>query len=161
MKYGEGKAIVWTDSTPFNNGLVGFGEHAQQFISMIEYTGAKDSFNKTFLPFLLLTIALLAIALNRKRPIKVVVVIAILLLLAFNLSYPLAHYTTQFPELKTEPKAIGIIMGEDYYDLYFSAALDVSEIMDEYFRQNLTVILFPEPSEDWFRVCSEVRELHE
>jgi hypothetical protein len=161
VKYGEGKAIVWTDSTPFNNGLVGFGEHAQLFISMIEYTGAKDSFNKTFLPFLLLTIALLAIALNRKRPIKVVVVIAILLLLAFNLSYPLAHYTTQFPELKTEPKAIGIIMGEDYYDLYFSAALDVSEIMDEYFRQNLTVILFPEPSEDWFRVCSAVKELHE
>ncbi len=52
-------------------------------------------------------------------------------------------------------------MGEDYYDLYFSAALEVDKIMDEYFRQNLTVILFPEPSEDWFRVCSEVRELHE
>jgi hypothetical protein len=154
VKYGEGKAIIWTDSTPFNNGLVGFGEHAQLFIGMIEYTGAKE-------PFLLLAIALLAIALNRKNPIKIIVVIAILLLLAFNLSYPLAHYTTQFPELKTEPKAIGILMGEDYYDLYFAAVLDVSEIMDENFRQNLTAIMFPEHSEDWFRVCSEVRELHE
>jgi hypothetical protein len=45
------------------------------------------------------------------------------------------------PELKTEPKATGILMGEDYYDLYFSAALEVDKIMDEYFRQNLTVIL--------------------
>ena len=161
VKYGEGKAIVWTDSTPFNNGLLGFGEHAQQFIGMIECVDSKEKFNKAFMPFLLLAIALLAIALNRKRPIKVVVVIAILLLLAFNLSYPLAHYTTQFPELKTEPKAIGILMGEDYYDLYFSAVLDVSEVMDENFRQNLTAIMFPEPSEEWFRVCSEVRGLHE
>ncbi|MBE9594878.1 MAG: hypothetical protein IMF19_15520, partial [Proteobacteria bacterium] len=159
--YGEGKAIIWTDSTPFNNGLVGFGEHAQLFIGMIEYTGAKDSFNKAFMPFLLLAIALLAIALNRKNPIKIIVVIAILLLLAFNLSYPLAHYTTQFPELKTEPKAIGILMGEDYYDLYFAAVLDVPEVMDENFRQNLTAIMFPEPSEDWFRVCTTVKELHE
>ncbi len=160
VKYGEGKAILWTDSTPFNNGLIGSGEHLQLFIGMIEWVDSKEGFNKAFMPFLLLAIALIAIALNRKRPIKVVVVIAILLLLAFNLSYPLAHYTTQFPELKTEPKAIGILIGEDYYDLYFSAALDVSEVMDEYFRQNLTAIMFPEPSEDWFRVCSEVRELH-
>ena len=158
--YGDGKAIIWTDSTPFNNGLVGFGEHLQLFISMIEYVSFKDSFNKAFMPFLLLAIALFAVIVNRRTPLKVLIVIAILLLLALNLSYPLAHYTTQFPELKTEPKATGLILEEDYYGIYFSGALDVSDIADTYFRQNLTVIIFPERSEDWFKICRAVEELH-
>jgi hypothetical protein len=157
VQYGDGKALVWTDSTPFNNGLIGSGEHAQLFIAMVEYLGSKDSFNKVFLPFLLLAIALLVLAMNRKRPLKILVVLVLLLLISFNLSYPLAHYTVEFPELKTEPTAIGMVV-EDYHELYFSAVLDTSEIMDTYYRQGYTAIIFQEPSEEWFSICSTIEE---
>lgn len=158
VKYGDGKAILWTDSTPFNNGLIGSGEHAQLFISMVEYVGSKDSFTKAFMPFLLLALALLSLAVNRKRPVKILILLALLLFISFNLSYPLAHYTVEFPELKTEPTAVGIVV-EDYHELYFSGILDASEIMDTYFRQGLTAILFQEPSQDWFSICRSIEEL--
>ncbi|MGC9445084.1 MAG: hypothetical protein ACP5E9_09205 [Candidatus Methanospirareceae archaeon] len=158
VQYGDGKALVWTDSTPFNNGLIGSGEHAQFFVGMVEYISSNDRFNKVFLPFLLLAIALLVLAVNRKRPLKIFVLLLLLLFISFNLAYPLAQYTVAFPELKTAPTAIGMVV-EDYHELYFSAALDTSELLEPYYYQGFTGIIFQEPSEDWFSICHAIEEL--
>jgi len=158
-RYGEGKVVLFTDSTDFNNGVIGFGNHAQLFIGMIEYASSVDKFNNTWILLFLSTIALLVFALNRRNVLRTLVIVFILLLISYNLSYPIAHYTTQFPELKTEPKMIGIKANENYFDDYLSGSLDLEKIMDRYFKQNLTAVIIEEPSEDWFRISKGMHNL--
>jgi len=50
-------------------------------------------------------------------------------------------------------------MPEDYYEDYFSGALDVHEIMDKYYRQNLTAIFFPRPPpSEWIEITARTEE---
>ena len=159
LNYGSGKVILMTDSTPFNNGLIGFGEHAQFFVAMIEYTANKENFDKSFIPFLILATASLIIILNRKKIPGMIILLIALILISSSLARQLAPYTIQFPKLKTEPKAVAILMPQDYYEDYFSGALDVAKIMDKYFRQNLTAIFFPgQPPNEWLEICARTEQ---
>jgi hypothetical protein len=161
LKYGSGKIILMTDSTPFNNGLIGLGEHAQFFLGMIEYTATEGNFYKSFIPFLMLVTASLIIILNRIKISGTIILLITLILISSSLGRQLSPYTVQFPELKTEPRVIAIQMPEDYYEDYFSGALNVHEIMDKYFRQNLTAILFPgKPPSEWLRISVRIEEFN-
>lgn len=162
LKYGDGRVILMTDSTPFNNGIIGFGEHAQFFVGMIEYTASEANFDKSFIPFLMLATASLIIILNRKKIAGMTILLIALILISSSLARQLAPYTIQFPTLKTEPRAIAILMPEDYYEDYFSGTLEVSKIMDKYFRQNLTAILFPgPPPNEWLEICARTEKYNE
>ena len=159
LKYGDGRVVLMTHSTPFNNGIIGFGEHAQFFVGMIEYTASEANFDKSFIPFLMLATASLIIILNRTKIPGMIILLIALILISSNLARQLAPYTIQFPELKTEPRAIAILMPEDYYEDYFSGTLDVNEIMDKYFKQNLTAILFPRPPpSEWLQICARTEK---
>ena len=83
----------------------------------------------------------------------------VLIIISSSLARALVPYTIQFPKLKTEPRAIAILMPEDYYEDYFSGALDVHKIMDKYYRQNLTAIFFPRPPpSEWLEICARTEE---
>jgi len=156
IQYGNGKAILMTDSTPFNNGLIGFGEHAQFFMAMVEYAGNNDSFNKSFIPLLMMATAFLAIILNIRNAFIIVVLLILLYLISSSIAIPIMPYTTEFPTLKTEPRAVAVIMPKQYYGEYFSGALNLTKIMDRYFKQNLTAILFPgPPPNEWLHICAQ------
>jgi hypothetical protein len=161
LKYGDGRVILMTDSTCFNNGVIGFGEHAQFFVGMTEYTAREADFDKSIIPFLMLATASVLIILNRRKVLRMTILLIALILISSSLARPLAPYTIQFPKLKTEPRAIAIQMPEDYYEDYLSGALDVSEIMDKYFRQNLTAIFFPgPPPSEWLEICARTEKFN-
>jgi len=159
LNYGGGKVILMTDSTPFNNGLIGFGEHAQFFVGMIEYTASEDNFDKSFIPFLILATASLIIILNRRKIPGMIILLIALISISSSLACQFAPYTIQFPKLKTEPRVVAILMPEEYYEDYFSGALDVDKIMDRYFRQNLTAIFFlGQPPNEWVEICARTEQ---
>lgn len=159
VKYGHGKVILMSDSTPFNNGLIGYGEHAQLFMGMIEYTASENNFDRSLFLILMLGITSLLIILNRKKASEMIILLIVLVLLSCSLAYRFSPYFIQFPRLKTEPRAAAIIMPENYYEYYFLGSLNVSKIMDKYFRQNLTAILFPgPPPNEWLQICARTEK---
>jgi len=160
-KYGKGKAILFTDSTQFNNGIIGFGDHAQLFIGFVEYVAQADRFNKMFAAILMLVIASILIALNRRNPATIIFVGCLLLLIAFAGSYPLSYYTTDFPDLKGEPRIVALKADESYIDDYFSGLMDLEKLMDKYFRQNQTAVILGEPSDEWIRISSRSENFNE
>lgn len=157
--YGKGKVVFFTDSTDFNNGVIGFGEHMPIFLAMVEYVSSVERFNKTLLPFLLLALAIGVVVINRRNAFNALVVLSILLLISFNLSYPLAHYTTQFPELKGEPKIAILKADQHYMDEYLSGMYDLEKLMDKYFKQNLTALIMANPSQEWISISSKEDDL--
>lgn len=160
-KYGEGKAVLFTDSTQFNNGIIGFGDHAQLFIGLVEYVAQADRFNKMLAALLMLAIASILIALNRRNPAIIIFVGCLLLLIAFAGSYSLSYYTTDFPDLKSEPKIVALMADESYIDDYFSGSIDLEKLMDKYLRQNQTAVILGKPSDEWIRISSRSENLNE
>lgn len=158
INYGAGKVILFTDSTEFNNG--GIFDHAQLFLAMVEYVSGKEKLDKVLLPFLLVAVAMMVIILNRRMALTVLVMLSLLILIAFNLSYPLAHYTTAFPELKSDPKIAILNADKDYYkELYLSGMIDTEKLMDKYFHQNLTAVVISNPPNDWIGISAKVDNL--
>jgi len=161
IKEGEGKAILFTDSTQFNNGVIGFGDHAQLFIGLIEYVAQADKFNKMFAAILMLSIALMLIALNRRNPAAIILALCLLLLIAFVGSYLLSYHTTDFPDLKSEPRIVALKADESYIDDYFSGSMDVEKLMDKYLSQNQTALILGEPSDEWIRISSRSEDFND
>ena len=161
IKYGEGKAVLFTDSTQFNNGVIGFGDHAQLFIGLIEYVAQADRFNKMFAAILMLAIASILLALNRRNPAAIILVGCLLLLIAFAGSYSLSYHTTDFPDLKSNPKIVALKADENYIDDYFSGSMDVEKLMDKYLRQNQTAVIIEKPSDEWIRISSRSENFNE
>jgi hypothetical protein len=153
--YGDGRVVLFTDSTDFNNGIVGFGNHGPLFLAMVEYVSQEEKYSKVFVPFLLLIVALAVVYINRRNAFNALVVLSILLLLSFNLSYPLTHYTTQFPELKGEPQIAILEADQHYMEEYLSGMYDMEKLMDKYFHQNLTALIMVDPSEEWIGISSK------
>lgn len=160
-KYGDGKAVMFTDSTDFNNGVIGFGDHAQLSIGMIEYVSRKDRLNKTLVLILMLATAAAAVVFNRRNPLNALIVLFIILLVSFSLSYPLAHYTTQFPELKGEPVIAILSADASYKEDYLSGMFDLEELMDKYFKQNLTALIISDPPEEWINIACKTDNLRD
>ncbi len=157
--YGDGKVVLFTDSTDFNNGIIGFGDHAPLFMAMVEYVSSEEKYSKTFIPLLLLIMALAVVMLNRRNAFNAMVVLSILLLISFNLSYPLAHYTTQFPELKGEPTIVILEADQHYMEEYLSGMYDMEKLMDKYFQKNLTAIIMANPPQEWIGISRGVESL--
>jgi hypothetical protein len=157
--YGDGRVVLFTDSTDFNNGIVGFGSHAPIFMAMVEYVSSEEKYSKAFIPFLLLIMALAVLVLNRRNAFSALVVLSILLLLSFNLAYPLAHYTTQFPELKRDSTIVILETDEHYLEEYLSGMYDMEKLMDKYFQKNLTALIIANPSQEWIGISSRVENL--
>lgn len=157
--YGDGRVVLFTDSTDFNNGIVGFGNHAPLFLAMVEYVSQEEKYSKVFVPFLLLIVALAVIIINRRNAFNALVVLSILLLLSLNLSYPLTHYTTQFPELKGEPQIAILEADQHYMEEYLSGMYDMEKLMDKYFHQNLTALIMVDPPQEWIGISSKVERL--
>lgn len=157
--YGDGKVVLFTDSTDFNNGIVGFGDHAPIFMAMVEYVSSEEKYSKAFIPLLLLIMALAVVVLNRKNALSALVVLSILLLLSFNLSYPLSHYTTQFPELKRESTIVILEADQHYMEEYLSGMYDMEKLMDKYFQKNLTALIIASPPQEWIGISSGVENL--
>jgi hypothetical protein len=157
--YGDGRVVLFTDSTDFNNGIVGFGNHAPLFLAMVEYVSQEEKYSKAFVPFLLLIVALAVVIINRRNAFNALVVLSILLLLSFNLSYPLAHTTTQFPELKGEPVIAILEADQHYMEEYLSGMYDMEKLMDKYFHQNLTALIMVDPSQEWTGISSKEESL--
>ena len=157
--YGDGRVVLFTDSTDFNNGIVGFGNHAPLFMAMVEYVSQEEKYSKAFVPLLLLIVALIVVIINRRNAFNALVVLSILLLLSFNLSYSLAHYTTQFPELKGEPVIAILEADQHYLEEYLSGMYDMEKLMDKYFQQNLTALIIAEPPQEWIGISSKVESL--
>jgi hypothetical protein len=120
---------------------------------------SAERVNEMFIAMLLIAIAFVLIALNRRNPASTILIIFLILLISFASSYSLAHYTTQFPDLKNEPTTVALTGDDSYIDDYFSGLMDPEKLMDRYFRQNQTAIIFAEPSTEWFRICSRVENL--
>ncbi len=160
-KYGAGNVIMFTDSTQFNNGVVGFGDHAQMSIGMIEYLSSVDKIDKTLVLILLVAIGLVVVVINRRNPFGALVILSILFLISFNLSYPLAHYTTQFPELKGEP-VIAILSGDaSYQEDYLSGMFDLEKLMDKYFKRNMIAVIISDPPAEWVKLSCKVDNLRD
>ncbi len=157
--YGDGKVVLFTDSTDFNNGIIGFGDHAPIFMAMVEYVSAEEKYSKAFIPLLLLIMALAVVMLNRRNAFSALIVLSILLLISFNLSYPLAHYTTQFPELKGEPTTVILEADRHYMEEYLSGMYDMEKLMDKYFKKNLTALIMANPPQEWVGISSGVESL--
>ncbi len=157
--YGDGRVVLFTDSTDFNNGIIGFGDHMPIFLAMVEYVSSEEKYSKAFIPFLLLIMALAIVILNRRNAYSALVVLSILLLLSFNLSYPLAHYTTQFPELKRESTIVILEADQHYMEEYLSGMYDMEKLMDKYFQKNLTALIMANPPQEWIGISSEVENL--
>ncbi|MDM7913596.1 MAG: hypothetical protein QUS09_10915 [Methanotrichaceae archaeon] len=157
--YGDGKVVLFTDSTDFNNGIIGFGDHAPIFIAMVEYVSSEEKYSKAIIPFLLLIMALAVVVLNRRNAFSALVVLSILLLLSFNLSYPLSHYTTQFPELKRDSTIIILKADQHYMEEYLSGMYDMEKLMDKYFQKNLTALIIANPPQEWIDISRGVEDL--
>jgi hypothetical protein len=157
--YGDGRVVLFTDSTDFNNGIIGFGSHAPIFMAMVEYVSSEEMYSKAFIPFLLLIMALAVLVLNRRNAFSALVVLSILLLLSFNLSYSLAHYTAQFPELKRDSTIVILETDEHYLEEYLSGMYDMEKLMDKYFQKNLTALIIANPSQEWIGISSRVENL--
>lgn len=160
-RYGDGKIVLFTDSTDFNNGVIGFGDHAQLSVGMIEYASGIDKLNKMLVFILLLAVAFTVVVLNRRNALSALVILSILLLISFNLSYPLAHYTTQFPELKGKPVIAILNADKGYKEDYLSGMFDLEKLMDKYFKQNLTALIIADPPEEWTRISSRTDDLRD
>lgn len=158
-KYGEGKVVMFTDSTDFNNGVIGFGDHAQLSVGMIEYVSGMDKIDKTLVLILLMAVALVVVFINRRNAFSALVVLSILLLISLNVSYPLAHYTTQFPELKGDPAIIILKADKSYTQDYLSGMFDLEKLMDKYFKQNLTALIIADPPEEWIKLSKRTDNL--
>ncbi len=157
--YGKGRAILFTDSTDFNNGVIGIGDHLQIFMAMVEYVSGNDMFDRTLLLLPVLSLALAIIILNRRNAFTALVILSLVFLIAFNLSYPLAHYTTTFPELKSDSRIALVVSDENYLQDYLSGMYDLDKLMDRYFRQNLTALVMPDPPKEWVRISARADNL--
>lgn len=157
--YGKGRAILFTDSTNFNNGVIGIGDHLQIFMAMVEYVSGSEKFDGTLLLLPLFALALTIIILNRRNAFTALIVLSLIFLIAFNLSYPLAHYTTAFPELKGDSSIALLISDENYLQDYLSGMYDLDKLMDRYFRQNLTALVMTDPPGEWVRISARVDNL--
>lgn len=157
--YGEGRVVLFTDSTDFNNGIIGFGDHGPIFLAMVEYVSQEEKYSKGFIPLLLLVLALAVVILNRRNAFNALVVLSILLLLSINLSYPLAHYTAQFPALKGEPVTVILEADQHYMDEYLSGMYDMEKLMDKYFQENLTALIMASPPKEWIGISNRVESL--
>ena len=152
--YGKGRAILFTDSTDFNNGVIGIGDHLQIFMAMVEYVSGIEKFDRILLLMPIYALALAIIILNRRNAFTALIVLSLLFLIAFSLSYPLVHYTTTFPELKSDSKMALVTIGEDYLQDYLSGMYDLDKLMDRYFRQNLTALVTADPPAEWVRISA-------
>ncbi|NPV63268.1 MAG: hypothetical protein HPY61_11710 [Methanotrichaceae archaeon] len=159
--YGDGKVMMFTDSTQFNNGIIAFGDHATLFVAMIEYVSSVERYAKTVLPWLILAAAAALLIINRRNALGALVVLSILFLVAYNLAYPLAYNYTDFPALKGEPKAVILEANNDYLEEYLSGMYDLEKLMDKYFQENLTALIFANPPREWINLSSRVEDLHE
>lgn len=157
--YGKGRVFLFTDSTDFNNGIIGFGDHAPLFLAMVEYVSQEEKYNKAFVPLLILILALAVVIINRRNAFNALVVLSILLLLSFNLSYPLAHYTIQFPPLKGEPVIVVLEADQHYLEEYLSGMYDMEKIMDKYFQENLTALIMANPPQEWIGISERVENV--
>lgn len=158
--YGKGRVVLFTDSTDFNNGIIGFGDHAPLFMAMVEYVSQGEKYSSKFiLPFLLLILALAVLIINRRNAFNALVVLSILLLLSFNLSYPLAHYTTSFPALKGEPVTVILEADQHYLEEYLAGMYDMEKLMDKYFHENLTALIIPNPPQEWIGISKRVENV--
>lgn len=157
--YGKGKAVLFTDSTQFNNGVIGVGEHLQIFLAMVEYVSCAEMLDKTLPLLLMMAVALAIVVRLRKESLSAIIVLFLILLVAYNISYPLAHYTTEFPELKGDSKMVLLRADENYLNDYLSGLYDLDKLMDRYFRMNLTAIIMPNPSKEWAGISDRVEDL--
>ncbi len=157
--YGKGRVFLFTDSTDFNNGIIGFGDHAPLFLAMVEYVSQEEKYSKAFVPLLILILALAVIIINRRNAFNALVVLSILLLLSFNLSYPLAHYTIQFPPLKGEPVIVILEADQHYLEEYLSGMYDMEKIMDKYFQENMTALIMANPPQEWIGISERVENV--
>jgi len=156
LKYGKGKVVLFTDSTDFNNGIIGLGDHPQLFMAMVEY--AADDGRGLDTSSLILPITGLALAvliLNRRCFLAALALLSLLFMLAFVLSYPLAHYTTPFPELRGEPKIALLTTEGNVQEDYLSGAFNLDKLMDVYFRKNLTAVITADPTLEWMAISKE------
>jgi len=159
VQYGKGRAIIMTDSTPFNNALLGYGEHAQFFLSIVEHVGSKDRMGniRYLVTALLVLIGILLV--YSMHPVKAIVIMLALLMFGYLLSYPVARYTIEFPAPSEREKVVGVVLWEDYYEEYISGTLNVSRIMDVNLKLGKTPIIFPEyPPSGWKALCGAIEE---
>ena len=152
--YGKGRAILFTDSTDFNNGVIGIGDHLQLFMAMVEYVSGIEKFDRILLLLPIYALALVIIILNRRKAFTALIVLSLLFLIAFSLSYPLAHDTTAFPELKDDSRIALVKADENYMQDYLSGMYDLDKLMDRYFRQNLTALVMADPPVEWVRTSA-------
>lgn len=160
-KYGDGKVLMFTDSTDFNNGVIGFGDHVQLSVGMIEYVSSVDKLDSKLVLILLLSVAAAAVILNRRNPLNALIVLSILMLISLNISYPLAHYTTQFPALKGEPVIAILDADSSYKEDYLSGMFDLEKLMDKYFKQNMTALIIADPPEEWTHIACRTDNLRD
>lgn len=158
-KYGNGRVILFTDSTQFNNAEINAGNHLQMFLGFIEYAASIETLNKTYILFLLLAVALLLLALNRRNALGIILLMIILILISFSISYSLAHYTTPFPVLKTEPRIVSLYVDEDMP--YLPELMDVAVFSQNTLKKHFTPLIITEPSEEWFNVSRKIYNLTE
>jgi hypothetical protein len=157
--HGKGKVILFTDSTDFNNGDIGIGDHLQIFLAMVEYVSSIQKVDKSLLFLLILAFSLAIIILNRTTAFTAIVLLALLSLAGFALSYPLAHYTTDFPELREDSRMALVKADENYLQDYRSGIFDLEKLMNRYFQKNLTAVMMANPPKEWLGISARVDTL--
>lgn len=155
LRYGRGKVVLFTDSTDFNNGIIGLGDHPQLFMAMVEYVADERGINKAQLSLPILGLALLVVILNKRCFLAALALLSLFFMLALVLSYPLAHYTTPFPELQGEPKIALLRADGNVQQDYLSGAINLEKLMDMYFKKNLTAVITADPSPEWTAISKE------
>ena len=155
LQYGRGKVILFTDSTDFNNGIIGLGDHPQLFMAMVEYVADARGINKALLILPILGLAMVVVILNKRCFLQALALLSLLFMLALVLSYPLAHYTTPFPELQGEPKIALLRADGNIQEDYLSGAINLEKLMDIYFKKNLTAVITADPSPEWMKISKE------
>jgi hypothetical protein len=155
LRYGRGKVVLFTDSTDFNNGIIGLGDHPQLFMAMVEYVADERGINKAQLSLPILGLALLVVILNKRCFLAALALLSLFFMLALVLSYPLAHYTTPFPELQGEPKIALLRADGNIQEDYLSGAINLEKLMDMYFKKNLTAVITADPSPEWTAISKE------
>jgi hypothetical protein len=126
---------------------------------MVEYVSSCERSDKGLLFFPLFALALAIMILNRRDAFTALVALSLVFLIAFNISYPLAHYTTAFPELKGDSNIALLTADDNYLQDYLSGMYDLDKLMDRYFRQNLTALVLTDPPEEWVRISAKVDRL--
>jgi hypothetical protein len=155
LRYGRGKVVLFTDSTDFNNGIIGLGDHPQLFMAMVEYVADERGINKAQLSLPILGLALLVVILNKRCFLAALALLSLFFMLALVLSYPLAHYTTPFPELQGEPKIALLRADGNIQEDYLFGAINLEKLMDMYFKKNLTAVITADPSPEWTAISKE------